>query len=394
MKLDIIGGCYYEYCRDPHWEELYGSGLRAAHVLCEREHNIKLHTFADLATKRILEFSARSLGIDVEVETILESGSFFYEHPFANPIISAPVGVKNYHPIVVDNALVFGTLEKSRVVKARRVVYDPQSPMCPQSFYANGSEAKELIWISNEKELFSFTNTSIFQEAVDRLFKIERLDAAIIKRGAAGAELFIGGRHATFIPAYQTRRVFPIGSGDVFSSVFAYEWLINNAPYSDAARHASLATARYVTSAVLPVSNDNEDPPVEFHQDWTGKKKVYLAGPFFTMGQRWIIEQIKDGLEKIGFDVFSPFHDVGLGGIEVAKADIIGLKNADTVVAILDGFDAGTLYEIGYARALGIPVITFYEGNEWQPLTMILGSDCIVESDFSTLIYKALWLTK
>jgi nucleoside 2-deoxyribosyltransferase len=60
--------------------------------------------------------------------------------------------------------------------------------------------------------------------------------------------------------------------------------------------------------------------------------------------------------------------------------------------AIVDGLDAGTVYEIGYARALGKPVIVYCESEAPEPLKMMTGSDCFVVPDFVSALYKTSWV--
>lgn len=47
-----------------------------------------------------------------------------------------------------------------------------------------------------------------------------------------------------------------------------------------------------------------------------------MAGPFFTMADRWLIEEAKFQLEKFGANA-SPLHDVGYGKSEfIVKEDL------------------------------------------------------------------------
>ena len=58
-------------------------------------------------------------------------------------------------------------------------------------------------------------------------------------------------------------------------------------------------------------------------------------------------------MEKLNFNVFSPIHDVGIGkSKEIAQKDLKGLDESDSVFAILNGYDPGTVFEI--------PVPSFY----------------------------------
>jgi nucleoside 2-deoxyribosyltransferase len=81
---------------------------------------------------------------------------------------------------------------------------------------------------------------------------------------------------------------------------------------------------------------------------------VYLAGPFFDLAQVWLIEQARANLREMGLEVFSPYHDIGLGSAnDVVAKDLEGIDASHLVFAIADGLDPGTLYEIGYARTKG-----------------------------------------
>ncbi|WP_431273193.1 nucleoside 2-deoxyribosyltransferase [Variovorax ureilyticus] len=120
--------------------------------------------------------------------------------------------------------------------------------------------------------------------------------------------------------------------------------------------------------------------------------KVYLAAPFFTLAQLWLVEQTRTQLQQFGLDVFSPYHDVGVGSAdEVVQADLAGLREVDFVFAVADGLDAGTLVEIGYALARGVPVVIYCENEGEEDLKMMSGSGCIICSDYVSAIYRALW---
>ena len=119
--------------------------------------------------------------------------------------------------------------------------------------------------------------------------------------------------------------------------------------------------------------------------------RIYLAGPFFTAAERWLIEQAREGLLDLGVGVFSPLHDVGLGGDEVARDDLEGLKTSDGVLALLDGADPGTLFEIGWARHAGVPVVAFSASPDSSHWTMLRGTNCEVLHDFPTAAYRAGW---
>jgi nucleoside 2-deoxyribosyltransferase len=92
--------------------------------------------------------------------------------------------------------------------------------------------------------------------------------------------------------------------------------------------------------------------------------------------------------------VFSPIHDVGPGPAHlVGPADIQALEECDRVFAILDGLDAGTVFEVGYARAQGKPVYALAQAVSEENLKMVIGSHSKVFFDFVTALHHTAWKT-
>lgn len=93
--------------------------------------------------------------------------------------------------------------------------------------------------------------------------------------------------------------------------------------------------------------------------------KIYIAGKIRTESEREMLEKINDLCKSLGFNTFLPHKDIGLAkdindAEKIFKGDIEeGFKNADLVIALLDGLHvgAGTAWELGYAYAKGIPAI-------------------------------------
>ena len=119
--------------------------------------------------------------------------------------------------------------------------------------------------------------------------------------------------------------------------------------------------------------------------------RVYLAGPFFDLPQRWLVEFAKRSLVGLGAEVFSPLHDVGTGGDEVAAADLEGLSGCGAVLALVDGWDAGTVFECGWASRAGIPVIAFAADPSSEEAKMLVGDGAEMHSDLSSAVYRSIW---
>jgi nucleoside 2-deoxyribosyltransferase len=198
--------------------------------------------------------------------------------------------------------------------------------------------------------------------------------------------------------------MWKIGSGDVFSAAFAHKWFADGATVLDAACFASRMVAEYVSTRLEDFNTDRMkaicadateaalaaaagDRPMQ-----KSNARIYLAGPFFTTAQQWLVDEARSAFQDLGFAVFSPIHEIGPGPPnEVAPADILALEQSQLVFALVDGLDAGTIFEVGYAQAFGIPVVCLAESVESKSLTMLLGSGCEVFDDFATSIYAACW---
>ena len=91
----------------------------------------------------------------------------------------------------------------------------------------------------------------------------------------------------------------------------------------------------------------------------------YVAGPFFDPGQIAQMERLEAVLEAHGRTMFKPrfASDIAKVGPEGCFADdVAGIRTARAVIANLKGEDTGTMFEVGYAYALGLPVYGYYEG--------------------------------
>ena len=90
---------------------------------------------------------------------------------------------------------------------------------------------------------------------------------------------------------------------------------------------------------------------------------IYLAGPLFTAAERAFNSSLRDALVETGYKVFLPQVETAGQPDLHAVYDICihGIESSDLILANLDGADAdsGTCFEVGYARALGKPILAF-----------------------------------
>ena len=425
--LKVIGGVYREICLEPNWNQLVGSGLRssiaAVEILKLAGVPVHLESWVAEGEKAELEAWAKSYGIETELHAREDSIEFQYEHGLSIPnILPAPNTICPISAtrIVAEKVLLFGLQEDNPnqdavQLEAKQVVYDPQGDSKSIPFSHKGLKAERLAIVANLTETISIAAKLgvAVSEIEDKPYSLGRAilekecaEVVVIKNGAEGA-FVVTNDDQHHVLSYKTQKLFKIGSGDVFSGVFAACWLGQDADPITAARRASSAAAFYCNRgglAGLPIPANQDDVlssgiiehsmPSRSSED--SRKQVYIAGPLFNFQQRWFIQEVRRCLESQGVVTFSPYHDVGLSSEstikETAAKDIEGLEASAAVFAIVDGLDAGTLFEIGYAAAKGIPVIAYVQCTDKRDLLMIEGSpSCAVHNDLPSAIYHAAW---
>ena len=135
-------------------------------------------------------------------------------------------------------------------------------------------------------------------------------------------------------------------------------------------------------------------------------KKIYLASPFFNSEETNKLEIVKTILRDKGLDVFVPNEhqnpQLEFGSLEwraaTFKSDVDAIDNCDVMVAINcqgNYDDAGTMWEIGYAFAKGIPVVVFNNTGKTINLmiadslhSLLTSYDELQEYDFDKLEKK------
>lgn len=397
--IAVVGGVYGEQCMHPPWQEVYGSAGRAASALARMEASVELHAFLDASTQVLVESRGALERFDLRPTPIDRSLSFDYHHGLDTPRI---LGLGPRHPplqVSAEHIVRFGMLEGDAVVHGERVVYDPQDSTAPQHFHANGSTARQLALVLNRHEATLLAGLSNLptEALAAALLRQAAADVVIVKQGPLGALVHDGASVHT-VPAYRSASVWKIGSGDNFVAHFAHRWLLEGRSAAESADLASKATAFYCETRGFASPRSLADyapsPIVPSTRFTTGyRPSVYLAGPFFTLAQLWIVEQARTALRDMGLEVFSPYHDVGHGSAnDVVAHDLAGIDRTDLVFAITDGLDAGTVYEIGYAHAKGKPVVVYSENETADDKKMMEGSGCHLCDDFVSAVYETLWI--
>lgn len=118
--------------------------------------------------------------------------------------------------------------------------------------------------------------------------------------------------------------------------------------------------------------------------------KIYLSAPLFTQVQRRWNRMLAAGLEEriAGAEVILP-QDFKFGQSlnnpkdfpKIFRACVDGVRQADVVVAVLDGpdVDSGTALEMGMAYERGIPIIgvrTDYRDSQDRGVNLAVAGAC------------------
>lgn len=398
-RIDVVGGVYREACMRPGWKEVFGSAGRAAVAMATMGSKCRLHTYLDAVTKDLMAARASLDDIELQGTDIASSGIFDYTHCLSTPRIFAPAGP--IEPITVRGQQVvrFGMLEQEAVVHADQAVYDPQNAHKPVRFQDNGSTARQLALVLNRHEASLMTGMpdAPVSAMAEALITADQAQVVVIKQGPLGAHVREGARSEN-VPAFKSGTVWKLGSGDNFVGHFAHHWMNQGRTAAESAMLASQATAYYCGTRGFATGTNLASfkmPAIRPSAQFVAgrKPRVYLAGPFFSLAQVWLVEEARQALLSMGLHVFSPYHDVGhASAADVATKDLAAIREADILFAISDGLDSGTMYEIGYANSLGKPVVMYCENESERNLKMMNGAGCLVCGDFVSAIYNTAWM--
>lgn len=389
----VVGGTYTEHCVDPTRVQLLGSGLRSASM--SRPH---LEQFVTSIHPGEREQLIATLG----VADILVVGAerahpirFVYETPISRPSVYGTGGELPSVSADGDDVLVFGMIDGRPRIQARSVVIDPQSSLSLSSMSGEVHAEKKVI-VANSRELRSLSGQAALVSAMSSVRDATDAVAVVAKCGISGCAFITDDGPPIAMAAHPTSSVWPIGSGDAFSTGFAAHWF----EHGDvrAASEAGLAAAASVCStgqlSLRPFDPVFELGAITF-AELERPPRVYVAASFTTTHQRWLLRQVVRAMRDIGIEPFSPLHENGLydgDAARIAARDLDGLELCDAVLLLADGSRTGPWVEAGWATRLGRPVVIFTEDEALDRYTMLVGTGAHVVADLASAIYRTGWL--
>jgi hypothetical protein len=403
----VVGGSYLETVKVTNqsdgegYEGFAGSGLRAAAAL---DGAATLVTALDGSSTALAEVTAAGLGVTVRSVERDQPVVFRYFTPVSAPSIDGPAA---RHGDVLtaedDTVLAFGMIESGpRRIVAEHLIFDPQRPRDLAGLDLAGMEHQRLTVVANARETRALAGgVQDLTLAARQILTDSGASTVVVKDSGRGCLVLSAdtGQEPVRIGPSPTAKVWPLGSGDVFAAGFAHATSTGADPV-EAARVASNSAAwwcgtrrskidpRILAGTAIHEVLDDAGPELSVRDQ---PAVVYLAAPFFTLAERWIVETCRDVLRGLGANVFSPLHDVGAGGDEVAVADLEGLRDSHAVLALLDSWDPGTVYEVGWAHRNGMPVVGYLNGPGHENTKMLVGSGAELHDDLSSALYRAVW---
>ncbi|KRF21037.1 hypothetical protein ASG90_01065 [Nocardioides sp. Soil797] len=373
---------------EPKIDAVRGSGLRAAALLTSLGNSTTFHTCIDRASKETGAALFDAFGLrDVELADRPDPVTFRYD----TPVSAARWGFAGEIDTIRVSAawiVAFGMIDATWVVDGGLVVLDPQHG--DLSALLASVTAQSIAVVLNAHEATRLTGMPPI-EAGTSLLDESGVEVVVVKQGALGGLVFTASGTDTYGPI-PTPSIRTIGSGDAFTAGFAHAWFQDPAdPLAAAQMGARVAAAHSLTDVPQVSPATLEALPEPLSHPGEKQPTIYLAAPFFSTAERLLVEMVRDALLDAGLQVFSPLHDVGTGGDEVAAADLDGLTRSDAVLALLDAGDPGTVFETGWATRADIPVVGFTEHPDAHEWTMLRGTGTPLSSDLTSAIHLAAW---
>lgn len=361
-----------------------GAGLYAAIAAAKQKAKIDLLTvYGPEIDKYSLEFW-RMMGVSTQhskykenysVPKYLVTGFKAFEHKKSMPMTDLRVGV-DYNPNLdkdCEGILLFPidhsfpeALCKQAIKRNIPIFLDPK-PNEKSIHQARAILKYVTVLLVNEEEALLLSESTNINEAIKKLIKMGQ-KYTIIKRGHKGCILAYDGKIIN-TPAFRSNVVCTLGSGDAFGGAFAASFL-NTGDIEYSVEVGNCVAANFIESITIETVIDKTGVEIDLKSrkkivtEEKPPKKIYLAGPFFSIQEQNWVQSISDRLESANFKVISPSRENGIikketsleQRYEIFQSDIQLLNGADCVLSLLDHNDPGTCFEIGYAFKKGIPV--------------------------------------
>lgn len=397
----VVGGIYQERCRFPHWDRIFGSGLRAAVALSGITTSVDLRAYVPDELAPDVIATLNSFGITHHLHRSHVAITFPYLHPFEKQL-HIPTEFPQEDPIFVegDAILRFGLMEGDAVVSARRAVYDPQCPY-PKSFTANGSRADEHVLVGNAPEILALAgvepkvevagaqltemtvrdaaerlgrpDVSALRDAVALLLDVDETLRAVLVKDYLGGVTVYDGDEGFPIRTYAAESYFRIGAGDIIAAGFSYAWAEKRQSIREAADFAARCVAFAMEGPRLPLESagvgnvtPSPSPPLN---------KLRIVGGD-TLELQVLARDAQNWIKWLG-----------------GEATIEQEVNEPHVVLILVGaMNTPEPLERLIAIARSGPAVVYWPHGQRAEVSALFG-DVVHARDFASALYRAMRMT-
>ena len=378
----VAGGVYLEICVSPESVSVLGSAGRAAMGLAGLTTQVQLHAFHPAAFADDVFSNFAPLGIDVHLYPASDRIAFKYPFPLGRPrIMPIPLPYAGTVSVSGESVLRFGCLEGDFKIDANRAVFDPQSAVRPEDFGANGSRARRLAVVLNRAELSAATGSVSVEDGVAIVMARDGAEVVVVKCGPDGARVFARDGLPATVPAFRTQAIYKIGSGDIFSAAFAHYWAEAGLTPSEAARLASLHTADYVETRLLPLRTPPNERPNVNH---VARREVSVAFSIAGTSGEWLRDEVLSALADL-----SLLPRV----IEVDQVDRLSShpETPASLLVIAQSAQPALTSLFRAARVGGIPTFAYVEALPTAATVAWEELGVEVVSDLTSALYRAAW---
>lgn len=215
----------------------------------------------------------------------------------------------------------------------------------------------------------------------------------VIKENRGGSRVYDYSTQQEYsAPAQLGTTVNSVGVGDVYDVAF---FVFSDRGCEEAAYRASYVSSAYAQTTVPNLLRQSVERSSGLKWStikslggvalsWAARRTcdIYLAAPDFANADRWAIDKAISALEYHNFSVRRPVQENGElpsdSDIHDLKStyreDLSLLDKCGLVFAVPTGRDPGTLVEVGYALAKGMPVVVFDPNRECANTMVIAGA--------------------
>ncbi|RYE50399.1 MAG: hypothetical protein EOP21_03925 [Hyphomicrobiales bacterium] len=381
----VAGGTYGERCHYPHWDQIYGSGLRAAIALADVSPGTTLHSYVSSVWWDDVEATLSSLGLKGALQRTDDPPiSFAYLHSL-DRMGPFPEDRQSQKPLEVEGDVIlrFGMIEGNAKVTGDRVVFDPQSSAA--AFKLNGSTSRSLVHIATQAEIIDFARSENrpereymtfeqrLREGVIELKEISPKPTMVLVKDNLGGLSLYRGDEPDIIPTYAAESYFRIGSGDVIAAAFAHAWGELKMDPVAAADYAARCAAFFVEGPRLP-----------------------LPTPA-SLDDRKTITQRSEPLRIVGIGDFELQHLVRatenwlqmLGKTGVYRSLDINDELVEAEDMILVGTQTTRRQIEAIAETIAQPIVVFWPGVGISQARDLFPKSIVVD-DYATALYHAM----